>query len=366
MNPPCPAPVLAQAILDGNTHLFKLEIPLPSWAVILLLAAAGMTFHFLLRTVLHHWAKRTATDIDDIVVEISAKAVPLWIVLSILYVAIEMDRGTHPELQSAGNAFVAVVFLLSLFWFVSALLLKAMANWARKNAAFQPVHPPLRFVLRAVMTVVGALTILNYLGVQVGPILATLGVGGLAVALALRDTLENFFAGLHIMADRPVAEGDVILVHETGSTGTVLKVGWRSTRIRTADNNILVVPNLKLSAGIVTNLSARDASIFVRLQVGVAYDSDPDRVRDILLDEVASAAGRVPGLAAGAPPDVWLHPGFGPSSLDFTIRVTVETADQSLDVQDALRRAIFRRLKAEGISIPFPTTSVEITRMPRP
>ncbi len=366
MNAPPAAAILAQSPPDGGTVLFQFEIPLPPWAVILLLAAGGAVLHYLLRTVLRHWARRTSTDLDDILVEIASKAVPLWIVLSILYVAIEMDGGRHARLQSVGNTFIAVAFLLSLFWFVSALLLKAMANWAQKNASFQPVHPPLRFVLRAVMAVIGTLTVLNYVGVEVGPLLATLGVGGLAVALALKDTLENFFAGLHIMADRPVAEGDTILVHETGSTGVVLKVGWRSTRIRTADNNVLVVPNVKLASGIVTNFSAWDASVFVRLQVGVAYSSDPDHVREVLLDEALSASRSIPGMAAEPPPAVWLHPGYGPSSLDYTIRFAVVRSDQSLDVQDALRRAILRRFKAEGISIPFPTTTVEIARAPRP
>lgn len=360
-----PPPLLAQSLLEGRTLLFQYEIPLPPGAVILLLAAGGAAIHYLLRSVLKHWAKGTATDLDDIVVDLFAKAVPFWILLSILFVVLDIAGDDHRKLQAAGGTFIAVAFMLSLFWFVSALLLRVMENWAVRNEGFRPAHPPLRFVLRAVMTVLGALTVLTYLGVQVVPLLATLGVGGLAVALALRDTLENFFAGLHIMADRPMAEGDTILIHETGDTGVVLKVGWRSTRIRNADNNVLVVPNLKLASGIVTNLSAHDAAVFVRILVGVSYGSDADRVRQVLLDEVTSAAPGIPGLAAAPAPDVWLHPGFGPSSLDFTIRFAVERADQSVPVQDALRRAILRRLRAEGIAIPFPTTTVEIARKPR-
>jgi len=354
----------AQSLLEGETTLFQFVIPLPPWAVILLLAAAGLAFHFLLRTVLLRWAKGTSTDLDDILVGISSRAVPFWICLAILYVALEMDGNRHPGLRSLGDRAVAVGFIVSLFWAVSAFLLRVMERWAARNHQFQPVHPPLRFVLKAVATVVGLLTVLAFLNVDVNTLLATLGVGGLAVALALKDTLENFFAGMHIMADRPLAEGDTIQIHETGDRGVVLKVGWRSTRIRTAENNILVVPNLKLSSGIVTNLSARDSTVYVPIQVGVSYGSDPDRVRKILLEETEAAVGKVPGLAAG--PRVWLHPGFGPYSLDFTIRVAVERVDLTLDVEDELRRRIFARLKAEGIAIPFPTNTVEITRMPGP
>ena len=358
-------PALAQSFLDDTTVLFQYTIHLPPWAVIAILAVAGFLFHFVLQTLLRRGAKRTAAALDDVLVEISARAVPFWIFLSILFVLLEMTGPGRERLQAVGNAVVGVLFLVSLFWSASSLLLRAMEIWSARNAAFQPLHPPVRFVLKAVMIVVGTVTVLAYAGVQVGPILATLGVGGLAVALALRDTLENFFAGLHIMADRPLSEGDTILVHETGSTGTVLKVGWRSTRIRTSENNILVVPNVKLASGIVTNLSLQDSAIHVRVQVGVSYDSDPDRVREVLLDTARSLAGKGSGVAASPEPEAWLHPGFGPASLDFTVRVTAEGPDRGTDAQDALRRAIYRRLKAEGIAIPVAATVVPAAATPR-
>src|SRR3989338_4597602 len=98
MNPAL-LPVLAQAAPPVDTHILQLEAPLPPWAVILLLGAAGLASNWLLRTVLHRWAKRTVTDLDDVLVDVSRKVVPLWVLLAILYVGIEMDGGRRPRLQ---------------------------------------------------------------------------------------------------------------------------------------------------------------------------------------------------------------------------------------------------------------------------
>jgi small-conductance mechanosensitive channel len=351
--------LLAQGLLEGRTVLLGLEIPLAPWAVVLLLGAAGAIFHFGVRSFLHGWAKRTSTDLDDVVLGVTGRAVPLAVLLSILFVAVEMLEGPrHAALREAAHRLVGIGFILLLFWTLATLVLRILERWAVRNPQYTPVHPPVRFVFKALVVVVGVVTVLAYLKVDVTALATTLGIGGLAVALALKDTLENFFAGLHVMADRPVMEGDWVVVHETGDRGMVLKIGWRSTRIRTLDNNTLVVPNVKLASGLVTNITTRDPRVHVRIQVGVDYASDPDRVAALLEEEARAGVGTIEGLLADPPPEAALHPGFGPSSLDFTLRVTVDRVDRGYGAQDLLRRRILRRLRAEGIGIPFPTTTV--------
>jgi len=354
-----------QGLLEGRTTIFAFEIPLPPWLVVLILAAVGAAFHYGLRSILHAWAKRTETDLDDILFEISGTAIPATVLLAIGYVGTEMlDPAKHAKVQGIAQRAIGIGFILLLFWAVSALVLRSLSRWAAKNPQFAPVYPPLRFVFKATAFVVAAVTVLAFLEVNVTGLAAALGVGGLAVALALKDTLENFFAGLHIMADRPVMEGDWVQVQETGDRGVVVKIGWRSTRIRTVDNNFLVIPNLKLASGIVTNISDRDPRVHVRVQVGVEYDSDPDRVAAVLEEEARKAVGSIPGLLDDPAPRAWLHPGFGPSSLDFTLRVTVERQENAFDAQDALRRRIVHRFRAEGIGIPYPITTIRVDRPP--
>ena len=357
------APRPAEALAEGHTRIFNLDLPLPPWAVILALAAAGAVFHFVIRAALHRLAKRTATELDDLLFGISGKAVPAGILLAILFVATEMlDADRHARLQAIAQRIVGVCAIVLLFWAVSSLVLRVLGRWAARNAQFAPVYPPLRFVLKAIAVVVGAVTVLAFLNVDVTALAAAIGVGGLAVALALKDTLENFFAGLHIMADRPVREGDTVLIHETGDRGVVENIGWRSTRIRTIDNNFLVLPNLKLASGAITNITAADPRVHVRVQVGVDYTADPDRVATLLEEEARAGVGSIPGLLADPAPKAIFHPGFGPYSLDFTLRATVGTTDDALDAQDLLRRRILKRLRLEGIGIPFPVTTIRVEK----
>ena len=354
--------VLATEIPEGSSRLLGMTIPLPPWTVVLLLAAVGVISHFGLRSLVHQWVRKTETDLDDAIVESVGRAFPLAVLLSILYVSVEMIPEKHAALKAASFRVVGLAFVVLLFWVLASLVLKVLERWAARNPQFTPVHAPVRFVFKGLVCVVAIVTVLAYLNVDVTALATTLGIGGLAVALALKDTLENFFAGLHVMADRPIGEGDWVIVHETGDRGVVLKVGWRTTRLRTIDNNVLVVPNTKISSGLLTNITARDPSVHVRVQVGVAYDSDPDRVAAVLEDEARRLAAEVPALRLEPPPEAFLHPGFGPSSLDFTLRVTVAAMEDSLPIQDRLRRRILRRLRAEGIGIPYPTTEVRLRR----
>ena len=358
-----PAPIPAQGLLEGETVLFRYSIPLPAWAVVAVLLASGLLFHFVLRAILVRWARKTATGVDDIVVDVAGKAVPAAVVLVALYVAVEtLDEKAHGILRGALLRAAGVGLILLVAWSVTTLLLRAVRRWAERHQHLAQAYPPARVAIKALGVLVAGVTVLAYLNVNVTALATTLGLGGLAVALSLRDTLENFFAGLHVMADQPFREGDWVEVHETGDRGVVLRIGWRSTRIRTLDNNLLVVPNLKLASGLVTNITARDPRIHVRVQVGVDYASDPDRVAAILEEEARAGVGSVPGLLADPAPEAALHPGFGPSSLDFTLRVTVDRMESVGGAQDLLRRRILKRLRAEGIGIPFPTTTVRLEK----
>jgi small-conductance mechanosensitive channel len=200
---------------------------------------------------------------------------------------------------------------------------------------------------------IGGLILLNTLGISITPILTALGVGGLAVALALQDTLSNLFAGFYISLAGQVRLGDYIKL-DTGEEGYVADISWRSTTMRALPNNLIVVPNARLGQAIVTNYHLPEKRMSLLIPVGVSYDSDPDVVERILIEEAVSGAAQIPGLLADPAPFVRFIPGFGDSSLDFTLICQVaEFVDQYL-VQHELRKRIFNRFRKEGIEIPFP------------
>src|SRR5439155_543536 len=144
-------------------------------------------------------------------------------------------------------------------------------------------------------------------------------VGGLAVALALQDTLSNLFAGLHLLADKPIRVGDYVRLSAESVEGYVVDVGWRSTRIRMLQNNVVVVPNKRVSESIITNYDLGETRMALLIRVRVGYDADADEVQRMLEDETTRAVGHVPGLLAEPPPSARLIPGFGDYALEFTL-----------------------------------------------
>jgi small-conductance mechanosensitive channel len=212
-------------------------------------------------------------------------------------------------------------------------------------------------ILKGTILVLGSLIILSVLGISITPLITALGVGGLAVALALQDTLANLFAGIHILVEKSIRVGDFIRL-ETGQEGYVDDITWRTTRIRMLPNNMVVIPNSKLSQSIVTNYYLPEKRMSLLIPISVSYSSNPEKVERILIEETKKAVGEIPGLLGDPEPFVRFIPGFGESSLDFTLICQVkEFVDQYL-AQHELRKRIFKRFGEEGIDIPFPHRTV--------
>lgn len=212
---------------------------------------------------------------------------------------------------------------------------------------------------RAAVYVIGGLVLLGAVGIQITPLLTALGVGGLAVALALQDTLSNLFAGLHLLADKPIRVGDYVKIADT-IEGFVVDVGWRSTRVRLLQNSVVIVPNSTVAKSTIINYELPESRMALMIRVGADYANDPDRVAAALVEEVARAVGEVPGLLAEPKPTARLIPGFGESGLEFTVVCHVTRFVDQFPVQDELRRRILRRFRADGIALPIPTRVVQV------
>ena len=178
---------------------------------------------------------------------------------------------------------------------------------------------------------------------------ATLGIGGVAVALALQDTLSNLFAGIHLLADSPLRVGDHVKVG-SNVEGFVIDVGWRSTRIRALSNDIVVVPNLVVARETITNYDLPDPRGAFRLRISVDVTADPDAVDKALRDEIDVASGKIPGLLSLPAPSVTRLFG-GEGSLDFAVSYHVAEMTDQFRVQHELRRRVLERLQRENIAI---------------
>ena len=282
----------------------------------------------------------------------------LWCFVFGLFVAIEMVELPR-RLSAQLHTILEAAIILSVTFTVAGVLGSLAAAAGERRALGIGMTGLVRAAVRGSILLIGTLVLLDSLGVQITPLLTALGVGGLAVALALQDTLSNLFAGVHLLADKPIRVGDYVKIAET-IEGYVLDVGWRSTRVRMLQNNVVIVPNKRVAESIIINYDMPERRMALLVPVSVGYGSDPDHVARILMDEAQMAVGQVEGLVGEPPPMARLIPGFGASSLDFTLACQVASFVDQYAVQDALRRRILRRLRTENIEIPVPVRTIEV------
>jgi small-conductance mechanosensitive channel len=304
------------------------------------------------------WARSTNTRMDDILVA-SLKAPSLfWCCAIGLYLGLKFSELPARVVQPL-STLMYVILVVSVTLALANLSGRLFRNYLQSSNLPIPTSGLAYGILKGSIYVAGFLTVLSVLGISIAPLLTALGVGGLAVALALQDTLANLFAGVHILMEKSIRVGDFIRL-ESGQEGFVEDITWRTTRVRMLPNNMVIIPNSTLSKSTVTNYSLPEKRMSLLVAVGVSYDCDPDRVERLLVEEAMAAAGQVPGLREEPPPFVRFIPGFGDSSLDFTLICQVdEFVDQYL-AQHELRKRIFRRFRDEGIEIPFPQRTVHI------
>jgi small-conductance mechanosensitive channel len=207
---------------------------------------------------------------------------------------------------------------------------------------------------------IGSLIILQTLNISVTPILTALGVGGLAVALALQDTLSNLFSGLQVIASRQVKPGDYVKL-ESGEEGYVTDITWRNTAIRALPNNMVIVPNSKLASGLVTNYYQPEKEIAVLVQVGVSYQSDLKKVEQVTIGVAKEVMCEVEGGTPEFEPFIRYHT-FADFSVNFTVILRArEFTDQFLLKHEFIKR-LHERYRKEGIEIPFPIRTLQFRR----
>ncbi|WP_198652952.1 mechanosensitive ion channel family protein [Actinocorallia populi] len=211
-------------------------------------------------------------------------------------------------------------------------------------------------ITRTIVFVVGTLVLLQSLGVSITPLLTALGVGGLAVALALQDTLANLFAGVHILASKTIVPGDFIRL-STGEEGHVVDINWRKTTVRTMSDNLVIVPNAKFAAAILTNYHQPEQDMGLLLQAKVGYDSDLEHVEKVVIEVGKEVMTEVEGGVPDYDPLVRFHT-FGESSIDFTVILRTRDFTDQFIVKHEFVKRLHTRFRAEGISIPLPTRSL--------
>jgi small-conductance mechanosensitive channel len=327
-------------------------IPLIIFLITLL---AGLGLRRFIFSRLSRWSKNTKSKIYDIIVESTKGPFIIWFLMLGIYFALEASRLPESLIHIADKTML-VLAIASVTFVLANILTLFIKSYSAKIESALPVTSLTQNITRIIVFGIGIMVILNALGISVTPILATLGVGGLAVALALQDTFANFFAGFHIIMARQIRIGDYIKL-ESGEEGYVTDINWRTTKIRMLPNNVVLVPNLKLSQAIITNYYLPDKEMAVLVNVGVHYDSDLEKVERVTCEVAKETLGKVQGGVAGFDPFIRYNT-FADSSVNFTVILRAkEFVDQYLIKHEFIKR-LHRRYAREGIVIPYPIRTV--------
>ena len=253
---------------------------------------------------------------------------------------------------------VRVALIAVFFWILErGLRLLIQSQVLPENLSAQS-RKMIQTVTRVFLFTIGLLIILDTVGVSITPLLASLGVGSIAIALALQDTLSNFFGGVYILADRPFRIGDYVEVENI--KGHVEQIGWRSSRVRELNKNIVVVPNAKMASSIVRNFNMPFAERALSVECGVAYESDLEKVERVCIDVATEVQGRVSGGSSEFAPAVRFHT-FADNSVNFTIALRVRDTTDTFYLKHEFIKALHRRFNDEGINIPFPQRVIHLS-----
>ena len=249
----------------------------------------GIVLGWVFKRFIHHRLKKLTEKTDwrgdDVVFDAIESHIVLWFFLASLNIASNSIPFLNDVYISYLSKIIISVLILSVTLAVSRIGVGLLNFWAEKQGTDLPSTTIFVNLARIIIISVGVLIILQSLGISITPLLTAMGVGGLAISLALKDTLSDFFAGLHILLSQKVKPGDFVEL-DSGHMGYVQNITWRHTTLMERTNNEVTVPNAKISAAIVKNYDKGDPSFSIRVAVGVSYESDLDHVIKIT-EEVA-------------------------------------------------------------------------------
>jgi small-conductance mechanosensitive channel len=325
------------------------------------LIISSLLIGFALNRLLHYWAKKLRNSWGEVFFSLlESLPIPL-LLISGLYIGMEalpLER----QYERVGSKLILALVLLVMAYFPTKVIVLALRRMGQRDPALERVTQPAAFIVRALFALLATIIFLENLNISLTAVWTTLGVGSVAVALALQETLSNFFSGLYLLADRPVSPNDYIKL-DSNQEGYVLRIGWRSTILRTLGNNYVVIPNSTLAKATITNYSVPQLRMSYSLPVSVAYGTDPNRVEKVLLEAAHEAIREgLEGLLSTPEPSVSFIPGFGESSLNFSLNLQVGQFSDQYPVQSDLRKRIVKKFQEAGIDMPFPTRTVVLDK----
>ena len=337
---------------------FTLSELLTALAIVVAFILAGKTLTWLGRKYLDKWAKKTKTQLDDLLVE---KVKPPLSYI-IWFLALKLVLGPlHLNYEALDRA-VNTIILFITAWLVAAILDIFIKYYAQqftartKSEMDDALLPLVDKTIKIVVWVIALIWALAIWSVDIGPILGGLGIAGLALGFAVKDSLANIFGGVSLILDRAIKVGDKVKL-ESGEMGHIIDVGLRSTRLRTFNNEIITIPNGQMVNSRIQNFGQPDPSLRIVIDFGVDYKSDVDRVK-MVVSEIIKSMEEV----MSDPPAEVLFLSMEDFYLKFSARFWVADHELAWGKKLEATDKIFKVLKDNKIEIPYPVQTIHVKK----
>lgn len=340
-----------------------------SAAVFVFFILLALISRLLIRLFLKRIRRRDDPGIPEIILECVRGPLGFFLVITGLLVgyllAIGIENTVLIQLSDTKDLAIKIwkVSVILTATFTVAHVIDRLIDWYLLNIAESTetkiddtLLPTLRRVLPITIYAAGALVAIDSVGVSISPILAGLGIGGLAVALAVQPTLSNFFAGTYVVTEGELKEGDFIEL-EGGPSGYVEEVGWRSTKIRSRFNNLVIIPNSRMAESIVTNYFSPTPAMNVVVTCGVSYDANLEDVERFSVEE-AKAVIKDSDKAIKDVEPFFGFSNFGDSNIDFFVFLQAVDRSGTFTLKSELIKRIHERFNVEGIEINYPVRKI--------
>jgi small-conductance mechanosensitive channel len=330
---------------------------------------ASFIIAFLVRRILKiigNLASKTKTQIDEIVLRNISFPIQVLIVtfgsfFAVKYYQSDFAIGTISVLQ-----IFSILWIIAITFLVSRTIkaLFEVYTYELKEKLHRKIDDTIFNFMRKIINfsvwIIALSIILKQFGIEITPLLAGLGIAGIAIAMALKDTLSNFLSAIYITADRPMKLGDYIEL-DANTAGYVVDIGWRTTRLRTWDHNYLILPNSKIAESVFRNYNAPKTEMTTLVSCGVSYDSDLKKVEKVALAVAKKVQKSVDGTIKDYEPSLRFRE-FGDNAITFTVSLRVKNRESRGRVVHEFIKALKTSFDKEKIEIPFPQMDVHMKK----
>ncbi len=301
--------------------------------------------------------KFTKTNLDDYIIKALRRPIFLGVTFGAIFIAAlktDVLINYHTGIAKSGTIFAILMITYGL-----TRLIKTAFQWYGKSGEKSFIVPiddrylrVFRKGINILVYAIGIMIVLKKLNIEITPLITSLGIGGLVIALALQETLSNFFAGFTIITENSIKIGDFIEL-DNGVKGFVDDMSWRVTKIRTLPNNIVLVPNSKLAQVIITDYDSYQKEMSVLVEVGVAYESDLEKVEKITIDVAKKIQKTVNGAVKKHEPFIRYHT-FADSNINFSVILRGETFVDQYLLKHEFIKALNKAYRKNKITINYP------------